>query len=746
MEPPAKNLFPAWSVVLLLAGAVLAVFAPFLDPHGQKILSEGGQDLDTQILWWRQFAFRELAQGHLALWNPFLFGGSPFFGYLQPGLVYPPNWLYLIWPLPFTVNFQIALHIFLAGWFAFLWINQREDDTMAGLLAGFMFMFGGALFLKIVPGHLLNISAMPWTALSLFAIEGYRKEKNWGYVLLGILSVGFQLLSGQMQIFYYSSLFLAAYVLCALPSKDKIRFLAGAAAIGLGGLLLGAVQLLAGWDAARESLRGAKMTLDMASSTSMAVEKFWCLFMPDLFGYWNDYWGARFYWEGDVYVGLAGLLLALVGARGSRPQKRFFVGAFLALALTAVGRRSFLYLLCFHALPFFGHFRGVAKLDFLMALCLAALAGMGWGEIREDGSKLKGLAKAAAWGAGVFVLAAALLKILAPLGGKTHLAKYMPYAGGIALSLLLAAWSLGLLALLSWVAQRKSDWRYGVLFLALAELSAFALANRPFFDYQDLLRKTAPVREIYQKDPGNYRILADSKNYALGFGGWDVWGYDTNIPLRYARFIAMTQGIPTDDFLQNTDLRQISPALGLVRLRYVFQQKDGVLTMERVHFKEAPSYFLNDRWQIVSEQEALGHDVAPGFDPLKESFLEQDPGIPQGKGGRLQAKVEIQDLSTDALKVDATLSRPALLVLDANYSSGWKALADPGSAQSSYQVMPADGFLRAVPLQAGEHHFTLRYDPEAFEAGKRISLIFLGVYLLLTLAWFLSPGARKPRV
>ena len=738
-----RRSFPAWGAVLILAGAVLAVFASFLDPQGQRILSESGQDLDTQILWWRQFAFHELAQGHLALWNPYLFGGSPFFGYLQPGLVYPPNWLYLAWPLPFTINFQVALHIFLAGCFAFLWINKREEDTIAGLLAGFMFMFGGALYLKIVPGHLLNISAMPWTALALFAIEGYRKEGTRGYVLLGALAVGFQVLSGQMQIFYYSSLFLAAYTLLSLPSKGKVRFLTGTALMGLGGLLLGAIQLLAGWDAAKESLRGAKMTLDMASSTSMAVEKFWCLFMPDLFGYWNNYWGARFYWEGDVYVGVAGLLLAIVGARSSRPQKRFFVWAFLALAFTAIGRRSPLYLLCFHALPYFGHFRGVAKLDFLMVLCLAALAGMGWSEIKKDASKLKGLALGTAWGAGLFLLAAILLKIFAPLAGKTHVAKYMPFAGGIEQSLLLAAWALGLLALLSWVAQRKPDWRYGFLFLALAELSSFALANRPFFDYQELLNKTAPVREIYQKDPGNYRILADSKNYALGSGGWDIWGYDTNIPLRYANFIALTQGIPTDEFFQNTDLRQISPAMGLTRLRYVFKEENGALATQRLHLKEAPAYFLDDRWQIVSEQEALSRAAAPGFDPLKQAFLEQDPGIPPGKGGKLAAQVKVQDLSTDALQVDAKLSRPALLVLDANYASGWKAFAGAGSSQSSYQVIPADGFLRAVPLQAGGQHFILRYDPDAYEWGKWISLGSTGLYLLLALGWFLSLRHRK---
>lgn len=714
--------------------AVLFVFWDFLSPGTRFILSEGHQDLDTQILWWRQFGFSELAKGHLALWIPYLFCGTPFFGYLQPALLYPPNWLYMVWPLPFTVNFLIALHVFLAGWFTTLWIFKRGASTLPGLLAGFMVMFGAALFLRIVPGHLLNLSAMPWTPLILLAMEGYRQDKKMGWVLLGILAVGMQVLSGQMQLFYYSVLFTAAYAFFSLPARGKKTFLLGVFGMGLGGLLIGSVQLLAGWDAARESLRGSGMTLAVASSTPMPVERLWCLLLPNFFGDWKNYWGPGLYWEGVCYVSLTGFVLALAGLQSGQPLKKFFAWAFVLFALVALGQRTFLFVLCYHALPLFDHFRGVAKLDFCMTLCLAALAAMGFQEILENPQRLKGLAKSTALGAGVFLFLVLLVEGIAQRGDAGHFARYLPYAGGMIKSLLAGAWLLGLNSLVAWSSLKRPIFRYAFLLLACVELLAFARGNRPFFDVEALQKKMNPLRQVYLHDPGDYRVLADSRNYALGTGGMDIWGYDTNIPSRYARFVALTQSCDTNEFLKDSTLRRVSPVLGLVRLRYVFHDAGDHLTVSRLHLKEAPSFFVDDRWEIVSQEQALQKDAGQGFDPLKEVFLESDPGL-SPKPGKLECEVHRQDLSSDLIRLDVKLSKPAILVLDENYSAGWKALALPGSAQAAYRVIPADGFLRAVPLGAGEHHFLLQYRPTAYVVGKWISLFSLGLFLALSAWW-----------
>ncbi|HVM31989.1 MAG TPA: hypothetical protein VMU88_02580 [bacterium] len=731
----------AGAAAFWLGAACLMLFGSFLVPGGDRLLAQAGRDLDTQVIWWRQFAFGELARGHLALWIPHLFCGTPFFGYLQPGLLYPPNFLYLILPLVLAVNFSIVLHLFLGGWFTYLWASPWGRKP--ALLCAFMFMLGASLLLRLVPGHLLNLAAMPWTPLGLFALSGWRERRQAGWVLLGILAFGMQVLSGQVQIFYYGLLLTGATAIFSLPAKGRTRYLAGFAAMVAGGLLLGAVQLLAGWDASRESLRGVGMSLDVASQTPLEPERLVNLVLPGFFGDWRRYWGPGLYWEGALYASLTGFVLACFGWRKSAdPRRHFFAGAFFFLGILALGKKGGLYLAFFHWMPLFNHFRGVAKLDFCMTLCLCALAALGLQKVLDEKESLAGLARVLAWfgfsllGLAAVFAAAGFWKL------PQHFSRYRAELPAMALSLLTGAVLLGFLWLLAWGSRRQPRLRMGFFWLALGELFCFAWGTRPSFSWEALNQKLEPLRQVYRQDPGDYRVLADSKNYALGTGGRDVWGYDTNIPSRYGRFMALAQSRATDSFLKDSDLAGAPKALGLVGLRYVFRDDGTRLVPLRLHLKEVPRAFLVDRWRVMDESQAIQKDLQPGFDPLKEASLESDPGI-SAEPGRLAGKARVQDLSSDRLELDVRVSKPALLVLDENYSAGWKATAGPADPQGHYQVLPADGFLRVVPLTTGEHHFFLQYRPAAFVWGQWISSASLLVYLAAAAFWGFRRRSRE---
>ena len=70
------------SLILLLALA-LAVFGDLLFVGGKRVLGHPGSDMFLQYFAWREFGFRELAKGNLALWNPHIFSGAPYFGGMQ---------------------------------------------------------------------------------------------------------------------------------------------------------------------------------------------------------------------------------------------------------------------------------------------------------------------------------------------------------------------------------------------------------------------------------------------------------------------------------------------------------------------------------------------------------------------------------------------------------------------------------------------------------------------------------------
>src|SRR5688500_17581492 len=215
--------------------------------------------MPLQFLPWRDFGFRELRAGNLALWNPHVYGGAPFLGGFQSALLYPPNWLHLVLPLGHAINWGIALHVFCAGYFTYLWVRRRGVSRVGATMAGGAFMLGGQYVLRIVPGHLPHLCAMVWTPLLLLAIDAWRDDapRRWGWVLLGIAAVAMQVLAGHPQYVYYTGLVLTLYAaLLAWRAPRRLMFLLGFAAMYAGGALISAVQLLAGLHAAGESLRG----------------------------------------------------------------------------------------------------------------------------------------------------------------------------------------------------------------------------------------------------------------------------------------------------------------------------------------------------------------------------------------------------------------------------------------------------------------------------------------------------------
>src|SRR5262245_36809796 len=82
-------------LVMLLFGDAI------LDPTW--VISAPGMDLDCFFYPLRSFAFEQMRQGHIPLWNPYVLGGIPALGNSMYGLLYSPNWLHLVLPMNVTI-------------------------------------------------------------------------------------------------------------------------------------------------------------------------------------------------------------------------------------------------------------------------------------------------------------------------------------------------------------------------------------------------------------------------------------------------------------------------------------------------------------------------------------------------------------------------------------------------------------------------------------------------------------------
>jgi hypothetical protein len=416
-----RRLFPT----LLFAGLTFLMFWDVLFST-QVVVGHKNTDLMLQFLPWREFGFGQLRKGNLALWNPYIFGGAPYFAGFQSALLYPPNWLHLILPLTVAINWIVALHVFLAGSLMHAWCRYRGLSSGAGMLAGVMYMFSGPYFLHIYAGHLPHLCLMPWAPLLFCSIDGAIDSRSMKWPLVGIFAMLMILLAGHPQYVYYTGIVASIYVLFNLlgilkppevvhfiaaqlglrdadESRDQqvtidARLAGGAllrcALIVVGGAALAAVQLFSGFDAASESVRSGGTSYEFAASFSLPPENLMTFLAPGILGQvrLSDqsqepqvYFGCCYLWETCVFVSITGLVLAVYGIiAGDVRARRYSVAMVLISLALALGRYTLLHRYLVDYLPKFGEFRGAAKFSYLTVIFLSMLAGCGYDALRRQ--------------------------------------------------------------------------------------------------------------------------------------------------------------------------------------------------------------------------------------------------------------------------------------------------------------------------------------------------------------------------
>ncbi len=740
---------------LFLFGDVL------LNGHG-RVLSSSQTDLFLHFTAWRQFGFDQLRQGHLVLWNPHYLCGSPFLGNFESALLYPLNWIYLLLPLAPAINIGIVLHVFLAGFFTYLWTYYRGLHPLACFTAGTVFMFGGAFYLHLYAGHLPNLCAMVWAPLLFLAIDGLVETLSLGWILLGIFAVSMQILAGHPQYVYFTAIISGIYTLLNLKGRqEKLSILGSWAAIYASASFLTAVQLWTGIGAFLECSRSVPMEYLKASSFSFPPQNILTLILPGIFGNLTNapYWSQWFLWEVSLFVGLGAFFLILTAAAG-RPKMNKWAFTMAGIAfLFSLGSFTPLYRLFYDFVPLFNGFRGISKFDFLAGLYLALLCGLGLDFLIKNKSVPRGpwfvttILGLLFFGLEIWILGSMDRglngdwgKWFSSIGWLQHsfaameppLQELFLQAAGhqTSLSLILGGGSCLLLSLLFFSPKVSRPKVAAVAAMAVLELFVFARSNRPTFELAGLQQKFDQIRKAYQADPGDYRVYGTG-SASLVTGMDDIWEDEPMVLGRYGRFVCFSQGLSENQLFSVLPIyKRFHPVFGMMRLKYrVFMDRDPV-QVEPMPFKALPRMLLLNQWEAFSDNgKILPALFDPSFNPAQKIFLEKAPNPPPSPG-KEKGSVEWKDLSTDRIEISANVPQASLLLVTDNFSEGWRIKALPGSAQPAYQVMPANYFLRAIPLARGNHHFILEYRPLAFVLGMWVSLFSCLGYVGMIIYYF----------
>jgi hypothetical protein len=197
------------------------------------------------------------------------------------------------------------------------------------------------------------------------------------------------------------------------------------------------------------------------------------------------------------------------------------------------------------------------------------------------------------------------------------------------------------------------------------------------------------------------------------------------------------------------------PFLQMLRCRLVMLATDqGILPAAGV-IDPLPHLLMVHDWKIIPVRDArLTELTGLKFDPHEQVILEREPRVDgeplgQAQGSALGQAPGAADpalhadeppvllhSSTDWLEIEVNTSGGILVVTD-GYASGWHVEPIGAAPQATYEVLPANQLLRAIPLKAGHHHFILEYVPPGYRAGKIVTgVALIACAVAMGFLWF----------
>lgn len=752
---------------LILMALVLLMFGDVLFTARDIVASHNQYDAKCYFAAVRSFGFDEIRNGNLPLWNPYIYSGAPFVAGFQSALFYPLNLHYLVLPLAKSLNLEIVLHVGLVGVLMFMWACDRGLSTKAALFAAIVPTFSAPFFLHVMPGHLTMLGAMSWTPLAFMAVDRVLETRRVYWAFVGATAFTMTILAGHPQVVFCLLVALGPYAAIRwmqnphrATAAARLAFLFGAP------VFLAAAQLWPGIASTDESIRAGGMDYAVASSLSFPPENLLTFFAPTFFGdsEATTYWGRWVYWESCAFIGVTALSLAMYGVVAGRQRARYlWLGMALGVIAVSLGRYTPLHRALYAAVPGFDAFRCPTRHLFLAVPFLALLAGHGIDTLSQRPRRVPVLvfttfacaiamfvaAGLVVWAGGQGDAASAWARQLAWMHTPGEsLWKYSdawvaPSANHAVRSLIAAATTSTLLAVLYLAARRRTWPVYAMIALGTLELMVFARISRPSFDLASLRR---PVLESFlHSQGGDFRVLDQTiENYPLEIRVHDMWGYDPAARRRYTQLVAYTQDARAETDLNEFGFKQFHPLYAMFRCEYVIMPRynpDNVARLANV----LPRALLIGRFRVIEDEDERIRAVADhSFDPRDLVVLESQPDPapdPDGAGGVIRCI----DESTDRFIVEVEAPRPSILLITDSYSKDWRATPLSQGPQSQYEILPANHALRAIPLAAGSHRIRVEYAPPSFAWGIRTSIVSL---TLFNAAWIgclvFTPRLRKP--
>jgi hypothetical protein len=751
-----ESFFKRHAHLLLFLGISLTAFFPSLALNQAYFPN----DLINQYIHFRTLLRSQLMAGHFPLWNPYFFGGQPFFADPNVMACYPLNYVTFLFPPVYGLGVFFFLHMFIAAAGMHFLLKSLKVSETACRIGGLTFALSGFFWWEVI--HPPILAAFCWFPWLIGCLEQVSRKWSAGWAFLSGLCFAVVFCCGNFQsttVVLYTAL---AYFFFRVLVRDDAaapgtqtpgfpwkKFLAAFLIAVWGGLPLLLHFVPANEFSEHTNRRSENQTYDNFNGTFSMVPRSTYEFLIPSLGVPK---GQTIEFANQVITDTKNVTHDFLGVFGyvgvwvpfffvlafQRKDKRFlyFLASVGLLSILAAWGRFFpLHEFFCNVLP--GVNLSRAPFRYIQAYVLAACVLTAYGYQALDRlTQEKGGARRPAFLGGLYALVLFIISVTRPEMTWRELLALGLGAAGLLLWCLTESWvKLG-----KWFFQAAL-----VLPLMLSGWGNFSQGPVSNFDYET----NFPAFTYLKNNPKDCRYYFDqSLNYPIKMGGLTYkWNFPQDAPMVFG--LRDSGGYNPIVLKKSTEIRTL-PLKSNVQLMCIrgmlFGENKGEppemvhKTLDSIHYYEPkvqPRYvnapFL---FQFAPDRaKSLQALAKPDFDAATQAVLNES--LPHevlsqlpGKKADLQYEITKDEMDSQAYKIRLDLN--SLVVFSEVIFPGWKAFIDGAPAP----LLTANHALRAVFVPAGEHEVVFRYEPSwakpllAGFIAWLVSVFAYGLYLL----------------
>jgi hypothetical protein len=677
---------------------------------------------------------REIKNFNFPLWNPYILSGHPVFADGQNGFLNPVRIILHSLFSPWKArDLFVFIHLILTGFFMFLYLRKLSLSFYPSLFGGFVYSFS-----LPITGHIpeeFYISTFAYLPFLLFSYEKAVNEKSkiWiaiGGFLLALILLGRYLPSAYFSLLIFGSVFLFKML---TNSKNYKEITVSFFLILLLGFLISFIQLLPTIELISLSSEQRGKDLDVLGRRfpwvfriALMVINFFSPIFPGSSLDINPETDPPF--DPFVISGFTGILsffLLILSALNLREKKE----TQLYLFLYAIFSLSYLHTPINYILSFLPSFKRLAILVALppvIAFLSSVLSSTGAEVLLNNPSNVK------KW---LSIFIASLLSLGSVIFALIIYGKILPLPWMSFGNIRIFSPILIIFVIVYTFFIKMSPYLKGLslILISMVELLPLSFSFNKPCSVPDL-----KWEYLSQEKSDLYRTSSDiGLNLYMIFQIYSTDGYKALIPDYY---IIGTKpeikGFPVRTFTLEDLSYPVARLLGVKRIvssnaeqikfpkELLYKVKEvGVITIFEVRDVLERVFVVGSSKRVSNWKEA-SELIKNGYNPLEGVLIEENV---QCSGGQGSARI-VEYRDEEVIVQTHVEGGCAFLVLSDTYYPGWKVYVD-GKEE---KVLRAYGFIRAVPIENGEHNVRFVFKPWWILPGGILSGIgILGCFILI---------------